>query len=61
MDIRKLKIQSATLSNINENACPFPELVNMSRGLQWEKVLLKLDELGYKVIHKQTLTELRNG
>jgi hypothetical protein len=52
MDIKKLKIQSAELSNKNENACPFPELLNMSRGAQWERVLSKLDELGYDVVPK---------
>jgi hypothetical protein len=59
MDIKKIRKQAETLSNMGENACPLPELVDMPRGAQWERFLIKLDELGFTVVSKKSIEGIK--
>jgi hypothetical protein len=47
------------ISNLSENACPFPELA-LGRGAQWCRILSKLRELGITVIETEELKKLNH-
>ncbi len=59
MNIKTIRKQAEILSNMNVNACPLPELVDMSRGAQWERFLIKLDELGYTAVPKKSIEGIK--